>query len=339
MSKQRSDQASGCSFILLSYNHSAYIEDALAGAFGQVDMGSYQVVVYDDTSVDGSKGVIERWIGAHRVAADVRFSTHNVGTTQALRQAASMSVGEYLIVAASDDISDLARGKAILEALEASPHTVYGGFSDVTSIGPNGAMLDPEDRPNFNDPNLSAESIAADFSGFLGASSFYHRDVFRRFGPLSAGILHEDMVLNFRAALLGHVIFLPKKLVRYRQHHANVHSFDRAGKVRARLVHALKIGRSLTKVAEQRCDDLMKAREWVSARRAESLWRCCVYWRSTHRIKVAILTSRLGWKRAMYIAVSGRVSFKEIAKASVLRLIARAQIWLCKAPDKDLATH
>jgi len=337
MSKQRSDRASGCTFILLSYNHSAYIEDALGGAFGQDDMGSYQVVVYDDASVDDSPGLIERWVAAHRVAADVRLSTHNVGTAQALRTAALMSVGEYLIVAASDDISDLARGKAILEALEASPHTVYGGFSDVTSIGPNGAMLDPEDRPNFNDPNLSAESIAADFSGFLGASSFYHRDVFLRFGPLSGGILHEDMVLNFRAALLGHVIFLPKKLVRYRQHQANVHSFNRAGKVQARLVHALKIGRSLAKVAEQRCVDLINARDWVSARRADSMWRCCVYWRSTHRIKVAVLSSRIGWMWALRLAVSGRVSFKEIAKASVLRLIARAQIWPCKAPNRDLA--
>ena len=338
MSEQRSDRSPSCSFIMLSHNHSAYIEDALAGAFGQIDMGPCQVVVYDDASGDDSRGVIERWIAAHRVAASVQFSTHNVGTTQALRLAASMSVGDYLIVAASDDISDPARGKAILDALEASPHMVYGGFSDVTSIGPNGAMLDPEDRPNFVDPDLSAERIAAHFSGLLGASSFYHRDVFLRFGPLSKGILHEDMVLNFRAALLGHLIFLPNKLVRYRQHQANVHSFDRAGKIRARLAHALKIGRSLAKVAEQRCDDLIKAREWVSAGRADSLWRCCAYWRSTHRIKVAVLTSRLGWKGAICIAVSGRVNFREIAKAFVWRLIAGAQMWLCKVQDKDSAT-
>ena len=339
MSKQRSGRAPSCSFILLSYNHSAYIEDALAGAFGQIGIGSYQVVVYDDASVDDSRGVIERWIAAHHVGAEVRFSTPNVGTTQALRKAASMSHGEYLIITASDDISDLNRGKVIMDALAESPRPVFGGFSDVTSINENGTMLDPEDRPNFVDPDLSAEYIAANFSGFLGASSFYHRDVFLRFGPLSAGILHEDMVLNFRAALLGRAIFLPTKLVRYRQHRANVHSFDRAGKVRARLAHALKIGRSLAKVAEQRCVDLMNARDWISARRAESMWRSCVYWRSTHRIKVAVLTSRLGWKRAMCIAVSGKVNFKEIAKASVLRLIAHAQIWPCKALNKDLAAR
>jgi hypothetical protein len=51
-----------------------------------------------------------------------------------------------------------------------------------------------------------------------GAGAAYRREVFEHFGPISRATLNEDMVLEFRAALLGKVTSVPLPLVRHRMH-------------------------------------------------------------------------------------------------------------------------
>lgn len=309
------------SFIVLSYNHAGYVRLALDSVYLQDGMKDCQIIVHDDASVDLSKSIIEQWASSHLPQVTTLFSKRNAGTASALSKAALLADGMYLIITASDDISNRCRSMVINEAIEACENKVYGGFSDVTAIDQYGVIIDKDDPPNFPHLNLDAESIAKEFTGFLGASSFYHRDVIARYGPLPDGLLHEDMIFNFRAALLGATIFLPQKLVRYRQHRLNVHYFDGNKNPRSRLAHAIKIGKSLSKVAEQRCVDLAVARKWIPAKRADMLWSYCKYWRSTHRIKVAVLASRMSMRKACIIAFTRNVSFKEIAKAAILRTI------------------
>jgi glycosyltransferase involved in cell wall biosynthesis len=326
MNEQKAAKGPRCDHVLLSYNHEAYVELALEGVFSQVGADKQMVIVCDDSSTDASREVIVRWLSARGLEPVRLFSARNLGTAATLRKAALAAQGELIIISASDDVSLPTRTRVIRENIESLGEKIYGGFSDVTAINDKGDIIDPADRPNFTDPNLDAESIARNFTGFLGASSFYHRDVFGRFGPLTEGLLHEDMVLNFRAALLGRTIFLRQKLVRYRQHLANVHSLRRKEGPQARLEHALKIGRSLVKVAEQRCIDLVSARQWLPRHRADVLWKSCVYWRSTHRMKMAALSGRLPLSKAFQIALFGQSSCKEIAKAIALRMFVK--IWM-----------
>ena len=326
MNEKTAAKGPRCDHVLLSYNHEAYVELALEGVFSQVGADKQMVIVCDDSSTDASREVIVRWLSARGLEPVRLFSARNLGTAATLRKAALAAQGELIIISASDDVSLPTRTRVIRENIESLGEKIYGGFSDVTPIDEKGGMLNLVDRPNFNDPNLDAESIAKNFTGFLGASSFYHRDVFGRFGPLTEGLLHEDMVLNFRAALLGRTIFLRQKLVRYRQHLANVHSLRGKEGPQARLEHALKIGRSLVKVAEQRCMDLVSARQWLPRHRADVLWKSCVYWRSTHRMKMAALSGRLPLSKAFQIALFGRASCKEIAKAIAMRIIVKIRM-------------
>lgn len=309
-------------YVLLSYNHAPYVELALEGIYSQECSDPLRVIVCDDASTDSSREVIDEWLKARGVQPIRLYSQRNAGTAASLCKAAQNVTDGCIIVCASDDVSAPNRYQAIRDAIRAEKDMIYGGFSDIMAIDEKGNTLDPDNKPSFRNPNLDAESIAKNFSGFLGASSFYHRDVFACFEPINNGILHEDMVLNFRASLLGKTLFLKGKLVRYRQHSSNVHYFDRAKSFKSRLEHAIKIGKSLQKVAEQRCADLIVARLWIPSRRADLIWNDCVYWRSTHRMKIAVLSGRVGVMKALRLSISSKVCLKEIAKAAILSWLA-----------------
>ena len=164
-----------------------------------------------------------------------------------------------------------------------------------------------------------------DLSGRLSMflSSFYHRDVFDVFGKIDGKILHEDMVLNFRAALLGKVIFIEKKLVRYRLHDGNVHSVNARRGYDLEVKHADKIWGSLAHVAAQRCEDLHRVRSAIGGTKHAQLLQACVMWRSTWRMKHAIISSRISLWRALRLISNPKLRTSEIWKALFFRPRAR----------------
>ncbi len=61
-------------------------------------------------------------------------------------------------------------------------------------------------------------SLAMSLGLHLGASAGYRKAVFEHFGPVLEAYAYEDLVLGFRARLLGEMKYLDTPLVRYRVH-------------------------------------------------------------------------------------------------------------------------
>jgi|688.fasta_scaffold11076_5 glycosyltransferase involved in cell wall biosynthesis len=313
------------SFVMLSYNHAPFIGAALAGAYGQEE-APFEHILRDDGSTDGTEVVVKEWVNREGIEnLQAIFSPLNQGMMMSLNEVIPAIRGRYVVLAASDDISEPIRIKEVAQSIEEAGETVYGGYGDVLTIDKSGKLLESGMEPwtSKHHIRLDAQSIADNFSGFLGASSFYHRDVFDVFGKINGKILHEDMVLNFRAALLGKVIFIEKKLVRYRLHDGNVHAVNTRLGYELEVKHANKIWSSLAHVAAQRCEDLHRVRSATGGTKHAQLLQACVMWRSTWRMKHAIISLRISPWRVLRLIGNPKLRTGEICKALFFRPKAR----------------
>lgn len=205
------------SLVVISYRQENFIEDALQAALAQ-DFPSIEIVFSDDASPDGTwakaLGFLERHPDGARVIT--RRAAVNTGICGNIEEAVKLTSGKYIIIAAGDDISLPQRVTATVALFESNPQ-IFACGSDFEAMDMAGNPLGFMPG-SVNRQACDARSLAALGQNIGGAGAAYRREVFERFGPIDRKTLNEDMVLEFRAALLGLVAPLPQPLVRHRIH-------------------------------------------------------------------------------------------------------------------------
>jgi glycosyltransferase involved in cell wall biosynthesis len=204
------------SFILFAYKQSEYIEQAVRAVLAQ-DSSPLDIILSDDASPDDTHAkmaqLAKQYEGPHRVR--VRRSGENRGFIAHVHDAVAEAEGDFVIVAAGDDISLPHRTAELIRRWEELGRSTAFIYSDVEPIDLAGTPV--TDWGQVYSGEHTIESMAGGFIEAPGASSAFTRDLIDRFPPMSADVIHEDRVLPFRAALLSGVVsHVPKKLVRYR---------------------------------------------------------------------------------------------------------------------------
>jgi glycosyltransferase involved in cell wall biosynthesis len=209
--------------ILLTYDCEAFAAEALRSALAQDHPEPIEILVSDDASTDGTFDVIrreaDRYRGPHRVRVQQR--ERNSGSKSAhLNHVFPLASGDILICFDGDDISESSRVRRIVERFRSDPRAqaVFSQFSVIDGLGrARGAGSVPHPPC---DANTSAWFAQVDAYA-AGATLAVRRSVVTSFGPLDPEI-HEDVVLPFRASLLGETAFLAEPLVRARRHAASM---------------------------------------------------------------------------------------------------------------------
>lgn len=209
------------SFCLFSYNQAHYIRRAIEGAFAQT-YSPLEIILSDDCSPDGTFAVMEAmaagYHGPHRLV--LNRNPRNLGLGNHVNRLMELAQGEYVIIAAGDDISLPNRAESLYAAFRSSDN-VMAAFSDLVEIDETESergLVSSVPPDGFADPVEMCRHL---FRGITGASAAWHRRVFDLFGPMLPTITFEDRVIPFRAALLGTIVHVPKPLVLYRRHGEN----------------------------------------------------------------------------------------------------------------------
>jgi glycosyltransferase involved in cell wall biosynthesis len=203
--------------ILLTYNCADFVAEAVRSVLAQ-DCLPMEVIVSDDASGDETFRILEREIagyaGPHRVSLRRRSATSGSKSAH-LNDVFHRASGEILISFDGDDLSRPTRVRKIVEAFQGDPavQAVSSGYSLIDEQGRRvgtGRVPRPaagEDaRPWFSRVDAYAS----------GATLAIRREVVEAFGSLDPGI-HEDIVLPFRASLLGEVAHIDEELVQARR--------------------------------------------------------------------------------------------------------------------------
>lgn len=211
------------SIILLTYNQEQYVKDALQSILDQ-DYNNLEIIISDDCSLDATPNIIRTFIQEHFSGRNVLFNRNeqNIGLIGNCNKAIELSHGEYIVLAAGDDISLSNRVSISVEKI-----TKLG----VDGLAMNFQYINAEGRKlNQYGINRDIETMLYTINDYinhdpvtaLGPSKIISRRVFEVFGLLSDNCQTEDTTLTFRALLLNGIAKINTIGLLYRWHGNNL---------------------------------------------------------------------------------------------------------------------
>lgn len=217
-----------------SYNHEKYIEEAIQAAFEQ-DTPPDEIILSDDCSSDGTFDIMQSMAKKYSGPAKIILNRNekNLGISGHLNKLSRIGTGEWFVLCAGDDISLPDRLTVLSEAIQKYPEAKFiaTGFN----------VIDEEGKFLY-------------YQGFneilpypTGATGAWHRDCFDYFGPITEQTSAEDVVIPFRAVLLGQIVMLNQATINYRVHSKSVsspvgqdllQSWEHLAKIKHQLINA-----------------------------------------------------------------------------------------------------
>lgn len=180
-----------------------------------------EIIVSDDASTDRTfekaRAVIDEYKGPHSVIGSV--NSRNMGTNAHLNSAVRKAKGEFIVVAAGDDVSLPGRVEKLVKQWQSG---ASGVFSNATIIDARGDTKNIFVRRGYRHMASWREMVLAGTHGAWGCTLSWEKRVFESFGDMPEDIMGEDAVIPFRCGLLSGLAYVDEPLVHYRDHGGNI---------------------------------------------------------------------------------------------------------------------
>jgi glycosyltransferase involved in cell wall biosynthesis len=217
-------------FALFAYNQREFIRDAVQAALAQT-YSPLQIILSDDASNDGTGLLIQELASEYRGPHQIHINQNrmNLGLASHINKVLSIAEGELIIVAAGDDISVPERTETLVcQWLSGGrPSAICSSFYSITADGLR--QGDPDlwyqsfmPNPGESKSEILERLVCQGVPALIGCTQAWSRDLVARFPPLNADVWFEDGAMSLRAWLCGDILYLPQKLVEYRQHSSNL---------------------------------------------------------------------------------------------------------------------
>jgi len=204
------------SVICLSYNHEAYVVEALNSVINQT-YPNVELLIADDCSTDNSVEVIQNWLENH---PEVDFLTNekNLGNTKTFNQLAKKAKGEFIIDLATDDI-------LLPNCIEKQVKTFQNSkfknlaivYGNLTEIDENGNFIEnyytEEDYPESGD---IYKMVVGRTTKICSVSSMVKKSVLEKLGYYDENLAYEDLDLWIRTSRDFDFEYIPEVLAKKR---------------------------------------------------------------------------------------------------------------------------
>lgn len=295
---------------LYSYNHEAFIAEACDAVLDQDCDGDYEIILSDDASSDRTFEIMqakaEAYRGNHRLV--LNRNEKNLGITAHLNKIMAMGSGDWFILCAGDDVSFLNRISVVVRQIQEYPRlmALYSGFEQIDESG----------------RTLGYHGFDRTRPYVTGASGAWNRILFDFFGPIDEPTTAEDVVIPFRAMLLGQLEMLNEPTVKYRLHSNSVSSPTNVDHLNS-LKHLIKIKNNLGNAVRQRLRDLDAVGKTIPGEEYARL-------KTRHEELLELLADqrkKLEKTVALYEACAGeRLAFL-LGRNAQYKLIERLRLW------------
>jgi glycosyltransferase involved in cell wall biosynthesis len=214
------------SIALATFNGEKHLQAQLDSLAGQT-MLPYELVVTDDRSADGTRGVIGAFAKSAPFPVRLKENEARLGYRTNFLQAADLCEGDLVAYCDQDDIWE--PGKLAVMARAFDDPDVLLAYHNATVVDGKGAAVGHLYRIGF--ANQRFAPLASDpWSLIAGFTQVFRRSL-SRFSPLHAAsmdphwpaerLAHDQWQL-FLASVLGTVVRVAEPLARYRQHGENI---------------------------------------------------------------------------------------------------------------------
>jgi len=194
--------------VLFCYRQVDVVEAAVRSIFDQTVQPA-EIILSDDASPDGSYDVLcrmaERYEGPAKLI--VRKTEGSSGWFAHINTCMALASHEQVVVFSGDDISRPTRIERFAEELSSHPESRLV-WSMMERMTPDG---------NATGKVMGTGSFTPGrLRGGVGASQCWHKELITAFGELPPVQAAEDIILPFRASLLGGLRHIPEPLVLWR---------------------------------------------------------------------------------------------------------------------------
>jgi glycosyltransferase involved in cell wall biosynthesis len=213
--------------VLFCFRQQDVVADAVRALFSQT-LQPAEIILSDDASPDDSFDVLQKVAAEYCGPANLvlRRSERNAGWFAHINACLRLASHDHIIVFAGDDVSKPDRIQFFANTIAKKPQArlIWSMMERMTPDGqPTGQIMGVS---NFQPGRLR---------GGVGASQSWHKELLDFFGDLPTVQAAEDIILPFRAWLLGGLIHLPDPLVSWRDRdyrQLNCHQLDWTYEVR-----------------------------------------------------------------------------------------------------------
>jgi glycosyltransferase involved in cell wall biosynthesis len=219
------------SIISVTYNHEAYIREALDGFIAQETNFPVEIIVADDASTDSTPTIIREYANQHPHLFRPILRSTNVGVNANTTEALSAARGEYLAMCDGDDYwTDPTKLSKQVAFLDRHPETAVC-FHPVRTVWTAGShdqsnfvqeslrtlegIFFPTFPPFFWAGDLSVEALIS--QNFIQTNSVMFRRL-PRYDDIPADVMPLDWFLQVRHAATGGIAMLAETMAVYRRH-------------------------------------------------------------------------------------------------------------------------
>lgn len=211
------------SVICLAYNHAKYIKEAMNSIIAQKTNFTFEIIVHDDCSTDGTTEIIRIY---EKKYPDLikpiyeKANQYSQGRDVYIDLSLPNAKGRYIAFCECDDYwMDDSKLQRQYDIMEAHPEI------DMCACGTSEVWADKgieiiESRPRQEDCILTAEEviekILLEGGCFSAASLFYRKCLFDSLMEFEK-ILFYDHTLQMKGALRGGIYYIDRKMVVYRR--------------------------------------------------------------------------------------------------------------------------
>ena len=219
------------SLVLLAFNQESLVRESIDSILSQ-DYENLEILLSDDCSTDKTYELMSEaynsYSGPHRLL--LNRNDCNMGIGPHVHYAGSLTSGDYIVMAAGDDISLPGRVSHSVDVLrrEGELGCVIGRYHPFTDTFNDAGDWQPKHSKDGYVLRGGSEDWFELFSrgklvGTPGAVAMWNRKLFSLFGPIPEGVIAEDVVLANRCLIAGlGAGFTVNKFVLYRQHAKNI---------------------------------------------------------------------------------------------------------------------
>lgn len=204
------------SVICLSYNHEAYVVEALNSVINQT-YPNIELLIADDCSTDNSVKVIQDWLKNH---PEVHFSANkkNLGNTKTFNQLAKKAKGEFIIDLAADDVLLENCIEKQVTTFQNSNYKnlgiVYGNLIEIDENGNFiGNYYTEKEHPENGD---IYQMVIGRTTKICSVSSMIKKSVLEKLGYYDESLAYEDLDLWIRTSRDFQFEYIPEILAKKR---------------------------------------------------------------------------------------------------------------------------
>lgn len=201
------------SVITITYNQEGYIREALDSFLAQKTEFSFEVIVADDCSTDGTADIVREY---HKRYPDIFrpiLRTKNIGAQRNFKDAITKTKGEYIALCEGDDFwTDTEKLQKQVNFMESHPDYAVC-FHVVRVFFENGEEKDtifPDRTGHFTTKNLLG-------GNFIQTNSVMYRKQ-KDYSKMVSDVMPYDWYLHLYHAQFGKIGFIDQVMSAYRRH-------------------------------------------------------------------------------------------------------------------------